>query len=153
MELNKEQLQILHFLYDHPTKTFSYDQLSQLNIPSILSDTGNLRKKGLIFVTGYNECNYTYKITSEGRAAYEAYLANQDEKDFNVDSTNKALELAEEANVLSKEANVSSERANVLSEKANMTSKKAIKCSVICSVVSILVAIVSFIASCYIQAR
>ncbi len=153
MELNNEQIQILRFLYDHPTEVFSYAQLSQLNIPSILSDTGNLSKKGLIYVYGYNERNFTYRITPEGRAAYEAYVSSQDEKDFNVDSTKKALELAEEANVLSKEANASSERANVLSEKANVTSKKAIRCSVICSVVSILVAIVSFIASCYIQTR
>lgn len=132
MELNKEQLQILHFLYDHPTETFSYDKLSQLNIPSILSDTGNLRKKGLIFVNGYNECNFTYRITPEGRAAYEAYVSSQDEKDFNVDSTKKSLKLAEEANA---------------------TSKKAIICSVICSVVSITIAIASLIVSICISAR
>lgn len=111
MELNNEQIQILRFLYDHPTEVFSYAQLSQLNIPSILSDTGNLSKKGLIYMYGYNECNLTYKITPEGRAAYEAYVSSQDEKDFNVDSTKKSLELAEEANVLSKEANANSKAA------------------------------------------
>lgn len=140
MELNKEQLQILHFLYDHPTKSFSYDQLSQLNIPSILSDTGNLRKKGLIFVTGYNECNYTYKITSEGRAAYEAYVSNQDEKDFNVDSTKRALELAEEANVLSKEANANSKAA-----KKHTDIWSAISASI--AFISLIVAIVSLITT------
>lgn len=140
MELNKDQLQILHFLYDHPTETFSYDKLSQLNIPSILSDTGNLRKKGLILVNGYNECNFTYRITPEGRAAYEAYLANQDEKDFNVDSTNKALELAEEANVLSKEANANSKAA-----KKHADIWSAISASI--AFISLIVAIVSLITT------
>ena len=133
MELNKEQLQILHFLYDHPTETFSYDKLSQLNIPSILSDIGNLRKKGLISVNGYNECNFTYRITPEGRAAYEAYLANQDEKDFNVDSTNKALELAEEANAISKATKKHADFWNAI--------------SVSIALISLIVAVVSLITT------
>lgn len=104
--LNKEQMQLLEFLYKHSETTLQHNQLEKSNIPCQQNDCDAMITNHYLKREGYNKSNYTYKITSFGRAYYEWHTALQEERNRHDERENKLLETASNANEISKKANV-----------------------------------------------
>ena len=101
MELNKEQLKLIEFLYSRPDSTFSYNDLKQHGIIPILEDCQRLQKAGYIKFWGGNQSSYLYQIDSAGRAFYEQHLILQQEKTEKEKQIYESNKRAEMSNAIS----------------------------------------------------